>query len=49
MSVKQKQMSVLKAGKTLMLNNFPKARGGEELDVIKFVAGLRKSGKDPIL
>jgi hypothetical protein len=36
-------------GKTLMLNNFPKARAGEGLDVIKFVADLRKSGKDTVL
>ncbi len=39
-------MLVLRAGKTLMLNNFPKARAGERLDIIKFVADLRKSGKD---
>ena len=38
-------MSVFRAGKTLMLNNFPKARAGEGLDVIKFVAGLKKYGK----
>ena len=42
-------MSVFRAGKTLMLNNFPKARAGEELDVIKFVAGLKKYGKDTVL
>jgi hypothetical protein len=33
----------------LEMNNFPKARAGERLDVIKFVADLRKSGKDLIL
>ena len=38
-------MSVFRAGKTLMLNNFPKARAGEGLNVIKFVAGLKKYGK----
>jgi len=42
-------MSVFRAGKTLMLNNFPKARAGERLDVIKFVAGLKKYGKDTVL
>jgi hypothetical protein len=42
-------MLVLKAGKTLMLNNFSKARAGEWLGVIKFVADFRKSGKDLIL
>ena len=42
-------MLVFKAGKTLMLNNFPKARAGEKLGVIKFVADLRKSGKDTVL
>jgi hypothetical protein len=42
-------MSVFRAGKTLMLNNFPKARAGEVLDVIKFVAGLKKYGKDTVL
>jgi hypothetical protein len=41
-------MSVFRAGKTLMLNNFPKARAGEGLDVIKFVAGLKKYGKDTV-
>ena len=41
-------MLVLRAGKTLMLNNFPKARAGERLDVIKFVADLRKFGKDSV-
>ncbi len=42
-------MLVLKVGKTLMLNNFLKARAGEKLGVIKFVADLRKSGKDTVL
>ena len=42
-------MLVLKADKTLMLNNFPKSRAGGRLDVIKFVADLRKFGKDLIL
>ena len=42
-------MSVFRAGKTLMLNNFSKARAGEVLDVIKFVAGLKKYGKDTVL
>jgi hypothetical protein len=42
-------MLVLKAGKTLMLNNVPKSRAGGRLDVIKFVADLRKFGKDLIL
>ncbi len=42
-------MLVLKAGKTLMLNNFPEAKAGEKLDVIKFVADLRKFGKDTVL
>ena len=42
-------MSVFRAGKTLMLNNFPKARAGERLDVIKFVTGLKKYGKDTVL
>jgi len=42
-------MSVFRAGKTLMLNHFPKARAGERLDVIKFVAGLKKYGKDTVL
>ena len=42
-------MLVLRAGKTLMLNNFSKARAGEVLDVIKFVAGLKKYGKDTVL
>jgi len=42
-------MSVFRAGKTLMLNNFPKARAGKRLDVIKFVAGLKKYGKDTVL
>jgi hypothetical protein len=42
-------MLVFRAGKTLMLNNFPKARAGEGLDVIKFVAGLKKYGKDTVL
>ena len=42
-------MSVFRAGKTLMLNNFPKARAGERLDVIKFVAGLKKYGKGTVL
>ena len=42
-------MLVLRASKTLMLNNFPKARAGEGLDVIKFVADLRKFGKDYVL
>jgi hypothetical protein len=42
-------MLVLKAGRTLMLNNFLKARAGEWLGVIKFVADFRKSGKDLIL
>ena len=41
-------MLVFRAGKTLMLNNFPKARAGERLDVIKFVAGLKKYGKDTV-
>ena len=41
-------MSIFRAGKTLMLNNFPKARAGERLDVIKFVAGLKKYGKDAV-
>ncbi len=34
-----------RASKTLMLNNFPKARAVERLDFIKFVAGLKKYGK----
>jgi hypothetical protein len=42
-------MLVLKAGRTLMLNNFLRARAGEWLGVIKFVADLRKSGKDTVL
>jgi hypothetical protein len=42
-------MLVLEAGKTLMLNNFWKARAREKLDVIKFVAELRKFGKDSVL
>lgn len=42
-------MLVFKAGKTLMLNNFSKARAGKRLDVIKFVAGLKKYGKDTVL
>jgi hypothetical protein len=42
-------MLVLKAGKTLMLNNFPKSRAGGRLDVIKFVADFRKFGKDSVL
>jgi hypothetical protein len=33
----------------LDVNNFPKARAGERLDVIKFVAGLKKYGKDTVL
>jgi hypothetical protein len=32
-----------------MLNNFLKARAGEKLGAIKFMADLRKSGKDLIL
>ena len=39
----------IQAGKTLMLNNFPKARAGERLGVIKFVAGLKKYGNDTVL
>jgi hypothetical protein len=42
-------MLVLEAGKILMLNNFLKARAGEKFDVIKFVAELRKFGKDSVL
>jgi hypothetical protein len=42
-------MLVLEAGKTLMLNNFLKARARERSDVIKFVADLRKFGKDSVL
>ncbi len=42
-------MLVFKAGKTLMLNNFPKARAGKGLDIVKFVAGLKKYGKDSVL
>ncbi len=42
-------MLVLRAGKTLMLNNFLKARAGEKLDIIKFVADLKKNGKDTVL
>ncbi len=42
-------MSIFRAGRTLMLNNFQKARAGEGLDVIKFVAGLKKYGKDTVL
>jgi hypothetical protein len=32
-----------------MLNNFLKVRTGEKLGVIKFLADLRKSGKDTVL
>jgi hypothetical protein len=32
--------------RTIMLNNFPKSKTDVELFVIKFVADLRKSGKD---
>jgi hypothetical protein len=42
-------MLVLRAGKTLILNNFLKVRTGEKLGVIKFLADLRKSGKDTVL
>ncbi len=42
-------MLILEAGKTLMLNNFLKARAGEKLDVIKLVADLRKFAKDSVL
>jgi hypothetical protein len=39
-------MLVLSFTKTLMLNNVTEARAEVKLDVIKFVADERKSGKE---
>jgi hypothetical protein len=42
----QNRCRYLSLPRTLMLNNFPKARADVELFVIKFVADLKKSGEE---